>query len=198
MLLLLVFCSAFPLGAKYVSASVSCDTLNEHEPVFTGSLNETSVGGNNLHVWGKICHVGIHAIFLSAWFYTLGCLSLCLSVCLFLPPAVQNEQRQHMCRYFQPPQERPLRSRHTFTWPNIHVQISSAIRACQYTTCFTLVVLQCCMCVTLSQESTTKHNRRGLVLACAGSCHGLFMFSTLKIFVTNKFINCGYICVNYY
>lgn len=53
--------------------------------LFTGSLNEASVGGNNLHVWGKICHVGIHVIFLSAWIYTLGCLFLCLSDLFFLP-----------------------------------------------------------------------------------------------------------------
>ncbi len=123
----------------------SCDILNEHDTVVHWQLKWNLSGWQqptclrkNLSCW-HTCYFPL-SMNLHSW------LSLSLSVCLFLSPAVQNEQRQHMCRYFQPPKERLLRSRHAFTWPNIHVQISSAIRACQYTTCFTLVAQQCCTC----------------------------------------------------
>lgn len=132
----------------------SRDILNEHEPVVHRQLKWSLSGWQAYMFEEKSVMLG-YMLFSSQ--HESALLAVSLFVCLpYSSSRCAKWAASAHVRIFPATQERLLRSRHAFTWPNIHAEISCLL-SCQYTTCFTLAVLWCCMCANFMSRIYHTH-----------------------------------------
>lgn len=108
-MLLLVFCAAFTLGAKICQCFYVTFWMNT-SLLFTSSLKWLAI----TYMFEEKSVMLGYIIFLSAWSCTLGCLSLCLSVSFFLPLCKMSSVSTYAHISSHRRRDRSLKSRHAF------------------------------------------------------------------------------------